>query len=231
MLGDAHSTNYAENREFFLNQNNPANFERTWSTANYLYRHIGKISSPVSFDTVMDFSIIQKLGSETKYADSKNEYSVRFTPKSVQSIKAESGEILTKVVRIHFFPNSFEIHKMVTVTEDGKTEERLYDPNVDFVLEEIGQLAGQYGAARIVIEGHTDGSMKGQVPPSAVKELSENRANAVKESLVQKFPSLDPSQFSAAGMGWDVPADPGNPMDHALNRRVEVKVYPLESTE
>jgi ABC-type nitrate/sulfonate/bicarbonate transport system substrate-binding protein len=29
MLGDAHSTNYAENREFFLNQNNPTNFERT----------------------------------------------------------------------------------------------------------------------------------------------------------------------------------------------------------
>ena len=25
MLGDAHSTNYAENREFFLNQNNPTN--------------------------------------------------------------------------------------------------------------------------------------------------------------------------------------------------------------
>ena len=29
MLGDAHSTNYAENRDFFLNQNNPTNFERT----------------------------------------------------------------------------------------------------------------------------------------------------------------------------------------------------------
>src|SRR5439155_1012881 len=26
MLGDAHSTNYAENRDFFLNQNNPTNF-------------------------------------------------------------------------------------------------------------------------------------------------------------------------------------------------------------
>ncbi|MBI2432952.1 MAG: OmpA family protein [Candidatus Hydrogenedentes bacterium] len=229
MLGDAHSTNYAENREFFLNQNNPANFERTWSTAYYLYRHIGKVSTPVAFDTVMDFSIIKKLGDEPKYASSKNEYIVQFTPKTVQSIKAESGEILTKVVRIHFFPNSFELHKKITVTEGGRSEERLYDPNVDFVLEEIGQLAGQYGAARIVIEGHTDSSMKGQVPPAAVKELSNNRANAVKEALVQKFPSLDPSQFSATGMGWDVPADPQNPQDHALNRRVEVKVYPLEA--
>src|SRR4029450_4291622 len=31
MLGDAHSTNYAENRDFFLNQNSPTNFERTWT--------------------------------------------------------------------------------------------------------------------------------------------------------------------------------------------------------
>jgi len=35
MLGDAHSTNWAENREFFVNANNPANFERTWNTAYF----------------------------------------------------------------------------------------------------------------------------------------------------------------------------------------------------
>ena len=231
MLGDAHSTNYAENREFFMNQNNPANFERTWDTANYLYRHIGKISTPVDFNTVMDFSILQKLGEEEPYKSSKNEYTVQFTPKTVQSIKAESGEILTKVVTVHFYPNSHDIYKKVTISEDGKDIEKMYDPNVDFVLEEIGKLAGQYGAARIVIEGHADSSMKGSVPASLVKELSNNRANAVKEALVNKFNTLDPRQFSATGMGWDVPADPSNPMDQAKNRRVEVKVYPLESAE
>jgi ABC-type nitrate/sulfonate/bicarbonate transport system substrate-binding protein len=45
MLGDAHSTNYAENREFFLNQNNPTNFERTWNTAYFLYKKIGAVRS------------------------------------------------------------------------------------------------------------------------------------------------------------------------------------------
>jgi NitT/TauT family transport system substrate-binding protein len=229
MLGDAHSTNYAENRDFFMNQNNPANFERTWGTATYLYRRIGKIATPVDFSTVMDFSILQKLASEPQYANSKNEYTVQFTPKTVQSIKAESGEILTKVVTIHFFPNSYDLHKTTVVRENGKDVERLYDPNVDLVIEEIGKLAGQYGAARIVIEGHTDSSMKGQVPASMVKELSDLRANAVKQELVKSFPSLDPQQFSTAGMGWDVPADPDEPMNHAKNRRVEVKVYPLEA--
>ncbi len=231
MLGDAHSTNYAENREFFLNQNNPANFERTWNTANYLYRHIGKITSPSTFETVMDFSIIQKLAAEPKYANSKSEYAVSFTPKTVQSIQAESGEILTKVVTIHFYPNNWDLYKKVTKQEGGKEVETLYDPNVDFVLEEIGKLAAQYGAARIVIEGHTDGSMKGRVPDAMVKELSSNRANSVKEALVKKFSTLDPKQFSSAGLGWARPADETDPMNHAKNRRVEVKVYPLESAE
>ncbi|MCC6154705.1 MAG: OmpA family protein [Candidatus Hydrogenedentes bacterium] len=231
MLGDAHSTNYAENRDFFMNANNPANFERTWNTALYLYRHIGKISAPVTFDKVMDFSIVQKLGAEEKYANSKNEYQVAFTPKTVQSIKAESGEILTKVVTFHFFPNSYDLYKKIETTENGKTTERPYDPNVDFVLEEVGKLAGQFGAARIIIEGHTDSSMKGKIPANLVKELSDQRANAVKEALVNKFPTLDPKQFAAQGLGWDVPADPDNPLDQAKNRRVEVKVYPLEAAE
>ncbi len=35
-----------------------------------------------------------------------------------------------------------------------------------------------------------------------MKELSLNRANAVKEALVKKF-ELDPNQFAVDGMGWD----------------------------
>jgi outer membrane protein OmpA-like peptidoglycan-associated protein len=100
---------------------------------------------------------------------------------------------------------------------------------VSFVIEEVGKLAGQFGAARIVVEGHTDSSMKGRVPESAVAELSLNRANSVKESLVRKFPSLQPNQFSASGAGWNTPADPNDPLNHAKNRRVEIKVYPLEA--
>jgi outer membrane protein OmpA-like peptidoglycan-associated protein len=105
----------------------------------------------------------------------------------------------------------------------------LYDPNVSFVVEEIGKLAGQYGAARIVIEGHTDASMKASVPRTLVQELSMNRANAVKEAILRKFPSLQPNQFSTAGLGWDRPADPSDADNNAKNRRVEVKVYPAEA--
>jgi NitT/TauT family transport system substrate-binding protein len=229
MLPDAHWTNYAENREFFLNRNNPTNFERTFNTAYVMYRKIGAVSSRVNFDQLVDFSVIQKLNAEPKYANQKSSYGINFAPMSASAIQSESPEILTKTVVIHFFPNSWDLFKKVTKDKNGKAVEELYDPNVDFVLEEIGKLAGSYGAARIVIEGHTDGSMRGQVPDSAVRELSSNRANSVKQELIRKFPSMDPNQFSAQGAGWARPADASDPDNHAKNRRVEVKVYPLEA--
>jgi NitT/TauT family transport system substrate-binding protein len=230
MLGDAHSTNYAENRDFFLNQNNPTNFERTWTTAYFLYKKINAVTEQTPFDQVMDFSIIQKLGSEPKYASQKNEYDIHFAPASAGSVQGEKDEILTKTVVIHFFPNSWDLTKKITRSANGKEVEELYDPNVAFIVEEVGKLAGQFGAARIVIEGHSDGSMRGQVPKSLVQELSLNRANSVKEAIVRKFSSLQPNQFSTAGLGWDRPADPSDPENHAKNRRVEIKVYPAEAT-
>jgi NitT/TauT family transport system substrate-binding protein len=231
MQGDAHSTNWAENQEFFLNQNNPTNFERTWNTAYYLYKRIGAVSDKTEFDQVMDFSVLQKLGKEAKYSSQKNEYDVQFAPATAAAIQGESDEILTKTVVIHFFPNSWDLGKKITDTVDGKATEKLYDPNASFVVEEIGKMAGQFGAARIVIEGHSDSSMKDRIPESAVQELSANRANAVKESILKKFSTLQPNQFSVSGMGWARPADPGDPLNQAKNRRVEVKVYPLEATK
>ena len=228
MLPDAHWTNYAENREFFLNKNNPANFEHTWETAYYMYRTMGKVSKVVPFNKVMDFSIIKKLGKVPKYANQKDTYTVKFTPKSATQIKAESGEILTKTVVIHFYPNSWDLNHKVRRQIGDKTVEELYDPNVDSILKEIAKLASQYGAGRIVIYGHTDASMKdkGKEIEAAVKELSLRRANSVKEGLINKYKTLKPGQFAVEGKGWD---DLKDANVHAKNRRVEVKVYPAEA--
>ncbi|MEZ6130601.1 MAG: phosphate ABC transporter substrate-binding/OmpA family protein [Planctomycetaceae bacterium] len=230
MLADAHSTNFAENRDFFLNQNNPARFETVWNQAYYIYRRIRSVThQPVPFDQVVDFSILQKLNKEEKYSSQKNEYRVQFAPKSTGEILAESDEVLTNTVIIHFAPNRHDLDYKVTRTQpDGTEKEELYDPNVDFVLEEISKVVGQFGAARVIIEGHTDSSMRSLLPDdSLVKELSGYRANAVKEALVQKY-QLDPNQFNAVGMGWDRPADPADPGNHAKNRRVEIRVFSAE---
>jgi outer membrane protein OmpA-like peptidoglycan-associated protein len=98
---------------------------------------------------------------------------------------------------------------------------------VDVVLDEAGMLAKQFGNARIVVEGHTDASMRGAVPAAMVRELSLERARAVKDALVGKF-KFDDNRFAVDGLGWDRPADDDHPDNHALNRRVEIKVYAAE---
>jgi NitT/TauT family transport system substrate-binding protein len=226
MFGDAHNTNWAENFQFFMNQNNPTNFEHIWHQSYYLYKRIGSITGqPVPFDQVMDFTVIDKLSKEAKYANQKDEYQIKLTPMSANKIQAESNEIFTKTVVIHFFPNSWDLYKKAEV--NGKETDELYDPSVDATLDDIARTTESFGAARVVIEGHTDGSMKGQVDERLVTELSFNRANAVKEALVRKF-KLDPNKFSVAGMGWTRPADWNDAANHAKNRRVEIKVYPAE---
>ncbi|HRC56452.1 MAG: OmpA family protein [Myxococcales bacterium] len=225
MLADAHWCNYAENREFFLNANNPTNFERTYNTAFLLYKAVRVVEEKVPFDQIMDFSVIKKLGKDEKYASQKNEYEFRFAPTATEAINVESA-ILTKTVVISFFPNSYDLYKKVPSASGG--DDLFYDPNVETTIEEIAKLAGQFGAARIQISGHTDASMKGVADEGLVRDLSQNRANSVKEALVNKF-KLQPNQFVSTGLGWSKPADPGDPDNHVKNRRVEVKVIPAEA--
>ena len=135
-----------------------------------------------------------------------------------KNAEAEAGQILTKSVIFSFEPNR------AVLNPD-------YDSSIPTVLEEIGKLAGTFGNAYIVIEGNTDASRKGVVPPDLVRQLSYDRADAVRKSIIDKY-KFDPNKFKVLGNGWDnpVPAmtDASNPDHNKKNRRVEIKVFPLE---
>jgi NitT/TauT family transport system substrate-binding protein len=219
MKDDAHPTNFAENVQFFLNSSNPTNFERTWKNASYVYRELGRIDAPVQFDQVMDFSFLQKLQQKGTFAHQKDESIVAFTPSNFRKMSAESP-ILTQTIRISFAPNSANPYEK---DEAGKP----YDPSVEATLEQVARLSGQFARAVISIEGHTDSSRKGIVPVQLVRDLSMARADAIRRALVEKF-KFDPNKFNVQGKGWDVPADLNDPNNQALNRRVEISVYPPE---
>jgi outer membrane protein OmpA-like peptidoglycan-associated protein len=82
-----------------------------------------------------------------------------------------------------------------------------YDTTIPATLDEIGKLAGRFGNAYIIIEGNTD-------------------------AIMDKY-QFDPNKFKVVGNGWDNPlpgcTDPSNADHNKKNRRVEVKVFPLES--
>ncbi|PYS30919.1 MAG: hypothetical protein DMG11_03220 [Acidobacteria bacterium] len=226
MRNDAHPTNFAENVQFFLNASNPTNFERTWKGAAYVYRELGRINAPVQFDQVMDFSVIQSLQKKGTFAHQTDESVASFTPASFRKTPAEAP-LLTQTIRINFYPNSANPYEPARDEVGTAVAGKLYDPNVDPTLEQVARLSGQFARAVILIEGHSDSSMKGKVPVQAVRDLSLARAEAIKRALIDKY-KFDPNKFSIEGKGWDVPADPASPGDQALNRRVEISVFPPE---
>jgi NitT/TauT family transport system substrate-binding protein len=215
--GDAHLTNYRENSNFFLDPMNPSNFEIVWNRASTIYKTLGAIDAPVAAAKVKAASILAKMSEEYKEVRDLSQPS--FKPGALfKTAEADSSEILTKSVIISFEPNK------TTLNVD-------YDPNIPMVMEEIGKLAGVFGNAYIVVEGNTDASRKGVVPADLVRQLSYDRADAVRKSILAKY-KFDPNKFKVIGNGWDNPVpgmtDPSNAEHNKKNRRVEVKVFPLE---
>ena len=226
MEQDAYITNFAENQNFFLNKNSPTNFERTWKNIIFVYRELGQIGTPVRFDEVVDFSVVKKFADKNMFADQKDVQVSRFVSTSYKKVSAEAP-VLTQTVRINFYPNSDNIYEPEHDEFGQAIPNTLYDPTVDATLEKIARMVGQYDRAQVAIVGHTDSSMKGKVPEKAVKDLSSDRANSVRSALVRKY-KFAREKFIVEGKGWSEPADSADPMNQALNRRVEIQVFTPE---
>ena len=215
--GDAHFTNYRENSNFFLDAFNPSNFEVVWNRASTIYKSLGAMAVPVPAAKVKAAAVLAKMSEE--YKEVRDLSQPTFKPGALfKNAEAEAGQILTKSVIISFEPNKATLNAQ-------------YDATIPTVLEEISKLAGTFGNAYIVIEGNTDASRKGVVPADLVRQLSYDRADSVRREIIGKY-KFDPNKFKVLGNGWDNPlaamTDPSNPDHNKKNRRVEVKVFPLE---
>jgi outer membrane protein OmpA-like peptidoglycan-associated protein len=83
-------------------------------------------------------------------------------------------------------------------------------------VAELAQVLEAYSQARVRIEGHTSGS-----GAPANRQLAQERANAVKDALVQQ--GVGASRVEAVGHGDSDPvADPRSPEGRAANARTEV---------
>jgi NitT/TauT family transport system substrate-binding protein len=216
--GDAHLTNYRENANFFLDPFNPSNFETVWNRASTIYKTLGALDTPVAPAKVKAAQVLARLSEE--YKEVRDLSQPTFKPGALfKNAEAEAGQILTKAVIISFEPNKTTLNPE-------------YDATIPPTLDEIGKLAGSFGNAYIVVEGNTDASRKGVVPSDLVRQLSYDRADAVRKAVIEKY-KFDPNKFKVIGNGWDNPVagftDPSNPDHNKKNRRVEVKVFPLES--
>ncbi len=225
MMLDAHMTNFAENKRFFLDTSNPANFDRLWRSASEAYQSVRLVSTPVLPDQVRVWDVLSDANAAKMFAHHRDDYAPKFGDPTKGGILAEREPIVIKKIILQF-------------RSGGNKLDDAYDPNIPKALEEIAEMAARFGAARVLVEGNADTSMRAQFKDDpdilkqigiGVKQLSEERAAAVKQALIEKF-GFDPNKFISRGNGWDNPLvkDPKAEEDHAKNRRVEVKVLPLE---
>jgi len=93
-------------------------------------------------------------------------------------------------------------------------------------LDEVADILGRWPDLRIEIAGHTDS----RGTDARNLALSQARASAVRDYLVNKFPELRPEQFTAKGYGESQPiATNTTTLGRARNRRVEFRVLNKET--
>lgn len=99
-------------------------------------------------------------------------------------------------------------------------------PESEPILDEVGNILARWPELKIEIGGHTDS--RGSVEKNM--QLSRGRAAAVRSYLLNKFPELDPNQFSTAGYGASRPiSSNATELGRSKNRRVEFKVLNKEA--
>ncbi len=89
------------------------------------------------------------------------------------------------------------------------------------ILDQVGPVLVKWPQLKVEVGGHTDSR------GSAAKNqtLSEARANAVRDYLLNKYPGISPDQMTAKGYGSTKPIAPNNSaLNLAKNRRVEFVV-------
>jgi len=93
-------------------------------------------------------------------------------------------------------------------------------------LDPVGQVLSKWPELQIEIGGHTDS--RGSAAYN--QKLSEQRANSVRQYMLDHFPNLKADQYLVKGYGESKPIAPNtSALNMAKNRRVEFKVLNKET--
>ncbi len=198
MLSGLKLTPYADNAQFYGLSGGKAHYETLFDTAFVLWRKKGLVTRSVDAKDWVDTRFLQSLAASYPGAHVEE-------PKLAAKAPTKNDRaIINKQLEIHFTPNSAEIM-----------------PGSFFVLDSLGDTMTSFGNTYLRVEGNTDA--RGN--PTANMTLSERRALAVKNYVLQNFPNIDPNRFQTIGRGASNPvADNASEAGRQLNRRTEIKV-------
>lgn len=216
-LGKVHLSNLPENLAFFEGTIDAAgSFQGIFQSSVLAYGAM--IRNPADPARFVDLTHLRALAKLPEFANQ----TVAIAPiRTSTGVSLEGDALLSKDIRFFFEPNS-------AILDKDKSENLGYLDTIKNFLQvspgSIVLLRGHVDNARVA-EFERDGG-KALVRSMALKamELSKQRAQAVRDALLARYPNIAPDRIELVGRGWEEPAGP----DSNLNRRVEVQWFTLE---
>lgn len=240
MYADAEFVGWAGNVRFFGDPNHPRNLSKLTQEIQTAFLALGLVGKRVAVDHARwDYARLKEGLSNTGGVEAPRfdaDAVAQAVAKRQQQGTLQKGELFA--FEVYFRPNQ------------NSFSADLYGDSFDRVIE----LASTYGGALITIEGHSDplgylrAKKEGQSElvlrqlQQAAKNLSLARANAVRDSVVERAKArnvtIDPTQLAVVGHGIARPhsgtcgADPCAPkteQDWLNNMRVEFRIIQVEA--
>lgn len=198
MLSGLKLTPYADNAQFYGLTGGKAHYDTLFNTAFVIWRKKGLVTKVVDAKEWADTRFLGALA-QNYQAQKVEEPKIAAKPPSTKD-----RAIINKQIQIHFTPGSDEIMQ-----------------GSYFVLDSLGETMTAFGNTYLRVEGNTDATGKAQMN----MELSERRALAVKNYIVQNFPNVQAARFQTIGHGSTNPvAANTTEAGRQLNRRTDIKV-------
>lgn len=217
-LAHVHLSNAPENRAFFAGTIDSAgSFGGIFQSSVLAYGSlIRNAADPARF---VDTGFLDMLAKRSPFAEQK----IAIAPiRTATQAALEGDPLLSKDIRFFFEPNSSNLDRNAAQNQE--------------YLQTIKRFLQVSPGSTVVLRGHVDNARINEfrqsggdalVQSMALKamELSRQRAIAVHDALLAKFPEIDKSRVEAVGRGWE---EPTGSSDAAQNRRVEVQWFTLE---
>ncbi|MCL6713005.1 phosphate ABC transporter substrate-binding/OmpA family protein [Pseudomonas sp. R2.Fl] len=217
-LAKVHLSNLPENLAFFEGTIDSAgSFQGIFQSSVLVYGNL--IKNPADPARFVDTAALQALKKKGLYASQ----SIAIAPirSGNAQISLEGDALLSKDIRFFFQSNSAVLDKSAPANAG------YLDTIKNFLQVSPGSV--------VLLRGHVDDGRRNEfqkqggqelVRSMSLKamELSRQRAQAVRDALLERHPKLDANRIELVGRGWEEPAG----TDSDLNRRVEVQWFTLE---
>jgi NitT/TauT family transport system substrate-binding protein len=217
-LANVHLSNAPENRAFFAGTIDSAgSFGGIFQSSVLAYGSV--IKNPADPARFVDTSFLDAISKRSPFSEQK----IAIAPIRTSTQAALEGDpLLSKDIRFFFEPNSSNLDRNAPQNQE--------------YLQTIKRFLQVSPGSTVLLRGHVDNARVNEfrqsggeqlVQSMALKamELSRQRAIAVSDALLAKFPELDKARVEAVGRGWE---EPSGATDNALNRRVEVQWFTIE---